>query len=176
VHVRACVCARVRPLVPLCVRFNFPVLFTVNFCETPIWGPSPDFCYCQTVTGLLMWGALSDEKAGLSFTIAAGPRQQGHSRVQRVCWYEALSLTRRQVSRLQLQLVLAIKGILGSCGFVDVGHPLWLEEGSVVYNCCWSSSARAFSCPSAAGLMTIFYCPRILTPPAWRARSRINVP
>jgi hypothetical protein len=26
-----------------------------------MWGPWPDLCYCQTVAGLLMWGALSDE-------------------------------------------------------------------------------------------------------------------
>jgi hypothetical protein len=29
-----------------------------------------------------MWGALSDKRTGLSFTIAAGPRQRSHSRVQ----------------------------------------------------------------------------------------------
>jgi hypothetical protein len=29
-----------------------------------------------------MWGALSDKRTGLSFTIAAGPRQCSHSRVQ----------------------------------------------------------------------------------------------
>jgi hypothetical protein len=44
-----------------------------------------DFYYYQTVAGLLMWGALSDERTGLSFTIAAGPRQRSHSRV-RVSW------------------------------------------------------------------------------------------
>jgi hypothetical protein len=38
-----------------------------------------------TVAGSLMWGALSDERAGLSFTIAVGPRQRSHSRV-RVPW------------------------------------------------------------------------------------------
>jgi hypothetical protein len=32
-----------------------------------------------------MWGALSDERTGLSFTLAAGPRQRSHSRV-RVPW------------------------------------------------------------------------------------------
>jgi hypothetical protein len=32
-----------------------------------------------------MWGALADERTGLSFTVAAGPRQNGHSRV-RVPW------------------------------------------------------------------------------------------
>jgi hypothetical protein len=34
---------------------------------------------------LLMWGVLSDRRAGLSFLIATGPRQRNHSRVQ-VSW------------------------------------------------------------------------------------------
>jgi hypothetical protein len=38
-------------------------------------------CYSPTVAGLLMLGALSDERTGLSFTIAAGPRQRSYSRV-----------------------------------------------------------------------------------------------
>jgi hypothetical protein len=45
-------------------------------------GLRPDFYYCQTVVGLLLCGALSDEWTALSFTIAAGPRQRSHSRVQ----------------------------------------------------------------------------------------------
>jgi hypothetical protein len=47
-----------------------------------MWGAIPDFYYCQTVAGLLMWGALSDERTCLSFIIAAGPRQLSHSRVR----------------------------------------------------------------------------------------------
>jgi hypothetical protein len=48
----------------------------------------PDFYYCQTVAGLLMWGALSEKRAGLPFTIAAGLRQRSHSwvRVFRDSW------------------------------------------------------------------------------------------
>jgi hypothetical protein len=49
--------------------------------KAPIWGLRPDLYYCQTVAGLLMWGALSDERTGLSSTIAAGPRRRSHSRV-----------------------------------------------------------------------------------------------
>jgi hypothetical protein len=45
-------------------------------------GPTSEFCYCQTVGGLLSWSALSDERMGLSFTIAAHPRQRSHSRVR----------------------------------------------------------------------------------------------
>jgi hypothetical protein len=48
-------------------------------------GLRPDFYYCQTVAGLLIWGVLSDERTGLSFTIAAVSRQHSHSRV-RVPW------------------------------------------------------------------------------------------
>jgi hypothetical protein len=58
-----------------------------------------------------------------------------------------------------------------SCVFVDAGYPLWREDGSVVYNCCWSSPAQSFSGPSPAGLMTIFYCLRFETLPTWRTRS-----
>jgi hypothetical protein len=30
----------------------------------------------------------------------------------------------------------------GSCGFVDLGRPLWREDGSVVYSCCQRSDSR----------------------------------
>jgi hypothetical protein len=43
------------------------------------------FISVLTVASLLMWGALSDKRTGLSFTIAADPRQCCHSRV-RVLW------------------------------------------------------------------------------------------
>jgi hypothetical protein len=61
---------------------------SVLVCQAPIWGLWPDFYYCQTVAGLLMWGALSDERTGLSFTIPAGPRQRSYSwvRVPRDSW------------------------------------------------------------------------------------------
>jgi hypothetical protein len=49
--------------------------------KAPVWGLRPDFYACQTIAGLLMWGALSDESMGLSFTIAPGPRQCSHFRV-----------------------------------------------------------------------------------------------
>jgi hypothetical protein len=48
--------------------------------------------------GLLMWGALSDEWTGLSFTTASGPRQCSHFRV-RVSWDSRQYLT---VSDLRL--------------------------------------------------------------------------
>jgi hypothetical protein len=50
--------------------------------STAIWSPRPDLYYCTTIEGLLMWGALSDERTSLPFTISAGPRQCSHSRVR----------------------------------------------------------------------------------------------
>jgi hypothetical protein len=50
--------------------------------KAPIWD-LPDFYYCQTVASLLIWGTLSDERTGLSFTIAPGPCQcSRHFRVR----------------------------------------------------------------------------------------------
>jgi hypothetical protein len=53
--------------------------------KAPIWGLRSDLDYCQTVAGLLLWGVLSDERTGVSFAIATGPRQRSHFRV-RVPW------------------------------------------------------------------------------------------
>jgi hypothetical protein len=50
--------------------------------KAPVWGLRPDFYYHRTVAGLLMWGALSDERMGLSFTIAAASSQRSHSLVR----------------------------------------------------------------------------------------------
>jgi hypothetical protein len=58
-----------------------------------------------------------------------------------------------------------------SCEFVDVWRPFLREDVSLVYNCCWSSTAQSFSGPSPLGLMITFYCLRFETPPTWRARS-----
>jgi hypothetical protein len=55
---------------------------SLSWNRSPIWGLRPDLYYCQTVADLLMWSALSDERTGLLFTIAAGPRQRSHSRVR----------------------------------------------------------------------------------------------
>jgi hypothetical protein len=45
-----------------------------------------------------------------------------------------------------------------SCGFVDLGRPLWRDDGSAVCNCYWSSPAQSFLGPSPIGLVAIFYC------------------
>jgi hypothetical protein len=55
---------------------------SLSWSKAPIWGLRPYLDYCQTITGLLMCGALSDERTILSFTIAAGSRQRSHSRVR----------------------------------------------------------------------------------------------
>jgi hypothetical protein len=44
---------------------------SLSWYQAPIWGLWPDFYYCWTLAGLLIWDALSDERTGLSITIAA---------------------------------------------------------------------------------------------------------
>jgi hypothetical protein len=44
-----------------------------------------------------------------------------------------------------------------------VGHCLWQEDGSVIYNFRWHSPAQSFLGPSPVGLVTIFYCLRFET-------------
>jgi hypothetical protein len=50
-----------------------------------------------------------------------------------------------------------------SWGFVDLGRPLWREDGSVVCNCYWLSPAQSFSGSSLVGLVAIYYCLRFET-------------
>jgi hypothetical protein len=47
-----------------------------------------------------------------------------------------------------------------SCGALSL-----TENGSAVYNCCWSSPAQSFLGPSPEGLVTIFYSLIFETPP-----------
>jgi hypothetical protein len=49
-------------------RYDRPSVGQSVSVSSPIWGPRPNFCYCQTVEVLLMLDALSHERKGLSFT------------------------------------------------------------------------------------------------------------
>jgi hypothetical protein len=67
-----------RPTVslPVCLGIKHPSgLMTRFYCRT-------EYGIRRIVAGLLIWGALSDERTGLSFTIASGPSQRSHSRVR----------------------------------------------------------------------------------------------
>jgi hypothetical protein len=55
---------------------------SLSWNKAPIWGLQPDLDYCLTVAGLLIWGALSNERTGLPFAIATGPRQRSHFRAR----------------------------------------------------------------------------------------------
>jgi hypothetical protein len=47
--------------------------------------------------------------------------------------------------------------VCDSYGLVLVGRPLWRQDGSVFYICCWPLPAQSFFGPSPLGLATIFY-------------------
>jgi hypothetical protein len=77
--------------------------------------PKTIFYYCQTVTGLFMWGSLSDERTGLPFTIAAGTRQRTHSqvRVPRDSWpYFTISDSRPPKLEDQVPVFISPKNML----------------------------------------------------------------
>jgi hypothetical protein len=57
---------------------------SVSWNKAPVWGLRPDFYYCQTVVGLLMWGARSEEDRSIVYNYCWS-RQPSHSRV-RVPW------------------------------------------------------------------------------------------
>jgi hypothetical protein len=50
---------------------------------------------------------------------------------------------RPTVSHLELKTTFLL--LPDSCKFVDVGRPLWREDGSVFCICCWPSAAQLFS-------------------------------
>jgi hypothetical protein len=71
---------------------------SLSWNKAPIWSLRLDLYYCLTVAGLLFWGALSNERPGLSFTNSVGLRQRSHFLV-RVPW-DSLPYFTVSVSRL----------------------------------------------------------------------------
>jgi hypothetical protein len=49
---------------------------SLSWNKAPIWGLRPDIYYSLTITVLFLWGALSDERTGMSFVYATVPRQR----------------------------------------------------------------------------------------------------
>jgi hypothetical protein len=96
---------------------------------------------------------------------------QEHKSKSKLC-YDRRSVDQSVlVSSIHLGLTSRFLLLLDSCVFVDVGRSLWRENGSAIYNCCWSLPAQSFLGLSPAGLVTLLYCLRFETPPTWRARS-----
>jgi hypothetical protein len=54
---------------------------SLSWNKAPIWGLRPDIYYFLTITVLQWWSALSDDRTGLSFGYATGPRQRSASSV-----------------------------------------------------------------------------------------------
>jgi hypothetical protein len=59
---------------------------SLSWYQAPTWDPQPIFpilflIIFLAVSGLLMWGALSDEKSGLYFSVFAGHRQHSLSQI-----------------------------------------------------------------------------------------------
>jgi hypothetical protein len=59
---------------------------------------------------------------------------------------------------------------------VILKRPLWREDGSVIYFCCWSLPAQSRSGPSPARLKTIFYCPSSCGSPNLEGQGGPDIP
>jgi hypothetical protein len=59
---------------------------SLSWNKASVWGLRPEFHYCQTIAGLLIWGALSDERMGWlqlhyadSYILSARTTQRKHT-------------------------------------------------------------------------------------------------
>jgi hypothetical protein len=94
---------------------------SLSWNKTPILGWRLDFCYCQTVAGMLMWGALSDERTGLSFTIAACPRQHSGTRDRNLL---------SQIRVFPFGRLLRLSGLGGIRPRLHTGYTDWTQSQS----------------------------------------------
>jgi hypothetical protein len=88
-----------------------------------------------------------------------------------------LSYDRRSVSPgvgtpsgLVTNFSFSLKFSLDSCGFVILLRPLWQEDGSVIYCCCWSRQHSTVRVWIPRGSRPYFIVAILETPPTWRAR------
>jgi hypothetical protein len=107
---------------------------SVFWNKAPTWGLRPDLYYCQTVAGFLMWSALSDERTGLLFTIAARPRQCSHSLVR----VPRRSRPYFTVSDFPFRRLLRLAGLRGRYSSLS---PHWSQSHSQRYNTTNGQSA-----------------------------------
>jgi hypothetical protein len=68
------------------------------------------------------------------------------------------------VSSTHLGLTTRFLLLSDNCGFVDVGRSLRQENGSAIYNCCWSSPAQLFLGLSPALALLSFFWPLLIAP------------
>jgi hypothetical protein len=100
----------------------------------------------------------------------------GYIQKSKLCYNQRSVSQSVLVSSTHLGLMTGFLLLSNSCGFVDVGRSLWRENGSAVYNCCWSLPAHSFLDQSLTGLLTIFYCLRFETLQPGGPGPRIYIP
>jgi hypothetical protein len=109
---------------------------SLSWSKALVWSLRPDLYYFQTFAGLLRWGALSDDRTGLPFTIAAGPGQRSHFRV-RVPWdslpYFTVYSTIRKLTSLQaLEMIVITLTELVFILFHRLMVKVWIETGTFI--------------------------------------------
>jgi hypothetical protein len=91
----------------LMLRPTFSRLFYLGI-KHPSGAYDQIFITVRQMRGVLMWGALSDERTRLSFPIVPGPRQHSHSRV-RIPWRDHVLLS--QIRDFPFRRLLRLAGL-----------------------------------------------------------------
>jgi hypothetical protein len=97
-------------------------------------------------------------------------------------FYVVHAKVRMNMKRVMSQGYVMTDNQSDSCRFVDVGCPLWREDRSVTYNCCWSSPTQSYLLSvnpnghfASWVLIQFLWWPLfclLLTRPHWEANSR----
>jgi hypothetical protein len=91
------------------------------------------------------------------------PNCKLNSKSKSHCYWRSVSQSESLGVEPHLGLMTRYLLPFGSYGLVFVVRPLWREDGSVFFICCWPSPAQFFSGAGPLGLVAIFYCLRFET-------------
>jgi hypothetical protein len=129
---------------------------SMSWYLAPLWDLLPDITSCLKFAVLILWGALSDERAGLS--------------ISRLLYDWQLASQYVLVSNTLVGLANRYYFLTEGCSLVSVRRPLWREDMSAIYSVVteWSESRRTrnhtslshLRVPQPGGLGSHIYIPQ----------------
>jgi hypothetical protein len=132
---------------------------SLSWNKAPIWGLRSDFNYFLTVAGLLIWGALSDERTGLSFTIAAvifgseSRRTRGHILLSQIRDFPLRRLLRLAGSRWRYSTPPPHRSCLFLISSLDLS---WLRADRIWNPPCNDTLLRFWGCHPSMSFVAVW--------------------